>query len=126
MSEIDKLVLSLSAAKKAEDDAKSKRIEAEEALIALLGCKEEGAQTHKGENFKVTITGKVNRTLDVAAWDSIKLHIPETLRPVKYKPEIDVTGLKWLKENEPGVYATACQAISAKPGKASVTFSEIK
>ncbi|HEX4918065.1 MAG TPA: hypothetical protein VFV43_09235 [Limnobacter sp.] len=126
MTEIDTLAAKLAAAKEAEDAAKAIRIQAEQALIDLLGCLDEGAKTHKGEAWKVTITGKVNRTLDVACWEAIKTYIPEAFRPVKYKPEIDVTGLKWLKDNQPGVYATVCQAISAKPGKPSVTFSEIK
>lgn len=126
MSDIDTLALDLAAAKRIEDDARQSRIEAENKLIALLGAKDEGSQTHKGSQYKVTITGKISRTLDVAAWDSIKSHIPEKFHPVRYKPEIDVKGLKWLAENEQGIYSTVCQAISAKPGKAAVTVEAIE
>lgn len=126
MTELDTLALNLQAAKAAEEVAKDARIKAEEDLINLLGIKSEGAQTHKGDAFKITITAKVNRTLDVAAWDAIKDHIPAKYQPVKYKPEIDVTGLKWLKDHEAGIYATVCQAISAKPGKPAVTIQPIE
>ena len=126
MSNIDTLALELSEAKHIEEAARLARIEVENRIIAELGIKDEGSQSHKGEQYKITITGKINRTLDIAAWDSVKNHIPEKYWPVKFKPEIDVTGLKWLRENEAGIYATACQAISAKTGKPSVTLEVIK
>lgn len=126
MSNIDTLALELNEAKKIEEAARLARIEVENRIIAALGVKDEGSQSHKGEQYKITITGKINRTLDVAAWDAVKNHIPEKYWPVKFKPEIDVTGLKWLRENEAGIYATACQAISAKTGKPSVTLEVIK
>lgn len=126
MSNIDTLALELNEAKKIEEAARLARIEVENRIIAELGVKDEGSQSHKGEQYKITITGKINRTLDIAAWDAVKNHIPEKYWPVKFKPEIDVTGLKWLRENESGIYATACQAISSKTGKPSVTLEVIK
>lgn len=126
MSDIDTLALELAHAKRLEDDARCTRIKCEERLIALLGAKDEGSQTHKGSQFKVTITGKINRTLDAGAWDAIKAYIPEKFHPVRYKPEIDTKGLRWLADNESGIYATVCQAIAAKPGKASVTVEAIE
>ena len=126
MSNIDTLALELSEAKHTEEAARLLRIDVENRIIAELGVKDEGSQSHKGEQYKITITGKINRTLDVAAWDAVKNHIPEKYWPIKFKPEIDVTGLKWLRENEKGIYATACQAISAKVGKPSVTLEIIK
>lgn len=126
MSNIDTLALELNEAKKLEEAARLSRIEVENRIIETLGVKDEGSQSHKGERYKITITGKINRTLDIAAWDAVKNHIPEKYWPVKFKPEIDVTGLKWLRENEAGIYATACQAISAKVGKPAVTLEVIK
>ena len=126
MSNIDTLALELNEAKNTEEAARLARIEVENRIIAELGVKDEGSQSHKGEQYKITITGKINRTLDIAAWDAVKNHIPEKYWPVKFKPEIDVTGLKWLRENESGIYATACQAISSKTGKPSVTLEVIK
>lgn len=123
---LDELAAHLADCKSIEDEAKRQRIEAEEALITALGQKSEGSQTYKTEQWSVTITGKINRTLDVGAWNSIKTLIPEQLHPVRYKPEIDIKGLRWLEENDKGVYATVAQAISAKPGKASVEVKRIE
>lgn len=120
--ELDELFAHLASCKELESEARDRRIEAEKAIIDTLGCKDEGSTTTKTDQYTVTITGKINRTLDPATWENIKSHVPESLHPVKYKPEIDLTGLRWLEQNDKGVYATVCQAISAKPGKPSVTI----
>lgn len=125
MTTIDILAEQLQHAKAIEEDAKNQRIEIEQKIIDALGVKDEGSQTHKGQKYKLVITGKITRTLDVEAWDKIKGHVPPELWPVRNKPEIDLTGLKWLRDNNAPIYTTVCQAISAKPAKASVTFEEV-
>jgi len=107
-------------AKAAEDAAKARRIEIEEALAAKLGVKTEGAQTHDLGEFKVTITGVLNRTLDKEVWESIKDKLPPDIRPVTYEPNLDVVGVKWLQEHQPGEYKILAQALTVKPGKTSV------
>lgn len=107
-------------AKAAEDEAKARRIEIEEALVARLGKREEGAQTHDLGGYKVTITGVINRSLDKKTWERIKDRIPEDRRPVTYVPKLDVAGVKWLQENNPSIYKLVAQAITVKPGKTSV------
>jgi hypothetical protein len=123
---LDEMVLHLADCKAQEDEARARRIKAEEAITAALGVKNEGSQTHKITDWSITITGKINRTLDSATWDNIKSNVPEHFHPVRYKPEIDTKGLRWLEENEPAVYATVAQAISAKPGKPSVEIKRIE
>jgi len=122
---LDEMLNHLAHCKAQEDEARARRIKAEEAITTALGVKSEGAQTHKVDNWSVTITGKINRTLDTATWDAIKTSVPEQFHPIRYKPEIDTKGLRWLEENEPAVYATVCQAITAKPGKPSVEIKRI-
>ena len=107
-------------AKAAEDAARTQRVGIEEAIIARLGSREEGAQTHDLGDFKATITGVVNRTLDKQTWESIKERIPTDLRPVKYEPKLDVVGVKWLRDNNPSIYKLVAKAITVKPGKTSV------
>lgn len=107
-------------AKAAEEAAKTWRIEIEEALIAMLGARVEGAQTHDLGDFKVTITGVVNRTLDKEVWESIKDKLPPEIRPVTYEPKLDVTGVKWLQEHQPEDHKILAQALTVKPGKTSV------
>ncbi len=111
-------------AKSDEDSARKRRIDAESDIVAAHGCKDEGSATHHADGYKITITGKINRTLDRAAWESIAPDIPENLRPVEYKPSLDVKGLRYLKQNEPALYAKAAEAITAKPGKAAVKIEK--
>lgn len=112
------------SAKAVEDNAKEARIAAEEAVVAILGCKEEGSETHKQYGYKVTITGRVNRTIDQSAWDSVADKIPSHLSPIKYKPALDLKGLRYLQQNEPGIYRIAAEAITATPGKPSVKIEK--
>lgn len=107
-------------AKADEDAARQRRIALEEDIVAEHGCKDEGTATHHADGYKITITGKVNRTLDRAAWESVQGSIPENLRPVEYKPSLEVKGLRYLQQNEPDLYRIASEAITAKPGKAAV------
>lgn len=111
--------------KAAEEAAKTHRIEIEEALIVKLGAKPEGARTHDLGEFKVTITGVINRTLDDEVWESIKDKLPPEVRPVTYEPKLDVTGVKWLQEHQPEDYKILSQALTVKPGKTSVKVVQV-
>lgn len=108
-------------AKKAENDAKDKRISIEAELAALLEFPEEGSKTHNVDDYKIVIKGVINRKLDEEKWQQIESQIPENLRPVKTKLVLDDTGVKWLKNNEPEIYAIAAEAITVTPGKTSVS-----
>ena len=112
-------------AKAAEDAARTQRVGIEEAIIAQLGVREEGSQTHDLGEYKVTVTGVVNRTLDKEIWESIKEKITEERRPVVYEPKLDVTGVKWLQKNDPDSYRILAQALTIKPGKTNVKVTAI-
>lgn len=107
-------------AKAAEEAAKDRRIEIEEALIKRLGAKPEGAQTHDLGEFKVTVTGVLNRALNKEIWETIKDRLPPEIRPVTYEPKLDVVGVKWLQEHQLDDYRILAQALTVKPGKTSV------
>ena len=117
---LEKLANEWRNAKRAEDDARKARIAVEESIISHTGCKEEGSQTFEAGEWKVRVTGKLNRTLDQAAWESIAPTIPEAMRPVEYAPKLDTKGLRYLENNEPEVYKRVCEAIVTKPGKPAV------
>lgn len=106
--------------KRAEEEARKARVAVEESILAHTGCKEEGSQTFEAGEWKVRVTGKRNRTLDQAAWESIAPTIPEDMRPVEYAPKLDTKGLRYLENNEPDVYRRVCEAIVAKPAKPAV------
>jgi len=112
-------------AKSAEDAAKASRIEIEEALAAQLGVKTEGAQTHDLGEFKVTLTGVLNRTLDKDVWERIKDQLPPEIRPVTYEPKLDVVGVKWLQANRPETYKILSEALTIKPGKIGVKIIQV-
>lgn len=110
-------------AKLEESFAEAKLIALEQELIALVGAKEEGAQTHEIGDFKVTITGRINRKIDWSIFDKdIASKIPESLHPVKVKRELDETGVKYLANNEPQLYKILAKALTVKPAKTSVTI----
>lgn len=109
-------------AKSAEDAAKKQRVELEEELVNLVGKKDEGSQTHKIGDYKVTITGKLTRSLDKKVWADIEQQIPHALRPVEYKPSLDTKGLKYLEDNEPEVFRAVSSAVTVKPARTAVSI----
>ena len=112
-------------AREAEKKANERRVELEEELIAILGQKEEGAQTHEVGDYKVTITGKLIRKIDWDLYDkSIAAKIPESLQPVKVKRELDDSGVKYLANNEPQIYRVLAKALTITPAKTAVTISK--
>ena len=119
---IESLSAAWLSAKAAEEAANKARVAIEEQIIAALGQKEEGAQTHNINGFKIEIVGKLNRKLDFAAWDLIKEQFPENLRPIKVKEELDERGVKYLQQNEPELYALL--PMQVKPAKTAVKVVE--
>lgn len=112
-------------AREAEKKANERRVELEEELIAILGQKEEGAQTHEVGDYKVTITGKLIRKIDWDLYDkSIAAKIPESLQPVKVKRELDDSGVKYLANNEPQIYRLLAKALTIKPAKTAVNITK--
>ena len=110
----------LFAAKQAEKQAEARRIELEEELVAILGKRDEGSKTHHVGDYKVTITGRVNRKLDWDMFDQVSSNIPESLWPVKRT--LDVTGVKYLANNEPSLYKILAPALTVEPAKTTVSI----
>jgi len=112
---------------KAQRDLLSNQItDVENRIIKHLGSRDEGSKTHNEGNYKVTITAKINRVLDTNLWESVKSALPLHLHPVKYKPTLDIKGVRYLQENEPDAYKQVAQAITAKPGKLVVKVVEVE
>jgi len=120
MSDLETLASAWREAKRDEEHARDRRVEIENEIVALTGVKDEGSETHKAGDHKVTVTGKLNRKLDADQWRQIEASIPEDLRPVRYQPSLDTKGLRYLEDNEPDVYRRVCQAIETKPAKPAV------
>lgn len=118
---IDELVTDFIAAKADEVAAAKKRVAIEEQMIALLGKRDEGSETHELANgFKVTITGKQTYSADMEELQKICAKLPAEMRPIKTKVELDSTGAKYLRANEPAIWAKLSKAITVKPAKTGI------
>jgi hypothetical protein len=120
MSTLESLAEQWREAKRAEDEARDRRVEIESRIIEQTGVKEEGSQTHSAGDWKIKVTGKLNRKLDADAWADVEPSIPEDLRPVSYTPKLETKGLRYLEANEPDVYRMVARAIETKPDKPAV------
>lgn len=123
MPDIESLATDWLRAKGEEAAANKKRVKIESQLVELIGKKDEGSQTQKVGNFKITTTGKVTRKMDWEKWESIKGQIAPVLHPVKTKKELDEKGVKWLQENEPELYKLL--PITVTPAKTAIDIKVI-
>lgn len=122
---VDSLVVQWVEHKRQEEQANKRRVEIEAQIIAALGEPEEGSATHElTDGSKLTITSKINRTVDEAVWLRVAPLVPEALRPVQFAQvaKIDLKGLRWLRDHQPSVYAIVAQAITAKKVKSAFSL----
>jgi len=114
---LDELATLWRQTKAAEEQHRKDRVGLEEAMLHIVSAKEEGSETTKTDHYKITTTARMIRSMDWKKWDTVKDSVAENLRPVKMKPELDVTGCKYLADNEPDVWRVVAQCITTKPGK---------
>lgn len=122
---VDTLAVQWVEQKCIEEQANKRRVEIEAQIIAALGEPDEGSATHElVDGSKLTITSKITRTVDEAAWRSIMADIPEHLRPISFaeKAVLDLKGLRWLMENEPRMYNRVAAAVTAKKAKSALSL----
>lgn len=112
-------------AKQRETQAQAERIKIEEQLSSALDAKQEGSVTHKIDGYKVTLTQPVTRKVDPKVWATVENKCPEALRPIKTKIEPDVTGIKWLMDNQPSTWAKIAPAFESKKGKIGVKVEKV-
>lgn len=128
--EKEKLFNDLIKAKKAEDQAKDKRIELEEEIAELYTDQIDGKSKTFNEvigknKFKITVSKTVNVTFDQDAYAKTRLNIPEDLRPEKIQYKLDAEGMAWLAVNKPELYRSVSDCLSEKPGKTGVKIEKI-
>lgn len=123
---IDELANQWLLAKKSENEASKQRVAFEKQLIEALEFTQlEGSNRLKTDQFKVTLTAKLNKKLDVEKWLTIRDSIPDALRPViKETPiieyKIDDKGMAYIKENNPEVFTLISEVITLTPAKTAV------
>lgn len=128
VSEIDQLAFDLESAKAHESDAKNARLAIEEKIVALVEKKEEGTVSKKGDYYKLSVTFGVDRKVDpeIARQLADEMDAEQYARIFRWKPEVSVTELKYLREHNPEGFARVSRAITAKPSKPSVKVEEVK
>jgi hypothetical protein len=114
-------------AKAAEKAATAVRIAVEDQILMQHPPPEEGQNTFDEDGFKVVVKQEINRKLDDKAWEMVRDQIPEKLRPIEYVEslKLDVKGLRWLRENEPGFYKLVAQCVTEKPSKPNIKIERI-
>jgi len=96
------------------------RLEIEQKICALTNAKQEGSKTDKTTRWKVTTTGKLNVSFDVAGFDKISSTIAPEFHPIKTERKLDPAGLKWLAENKPEIHAKVMKFVTTTPAKTAV------
>ena len=103
--------------KEREDAAKNERTALENDLAEAIATKDEGTESRTAGQYKITVTSKLNRTLDYPAYQAIENDIPEGVRCVKFEPKLDLKKLRAMDAVRPGFSAAF---ITTKPAKPSV------
>ena len=90
-----------------------------QCLIQAVGVKDEGTQSFNTDNYKISTTGKINRTVDAKKVEEIAQQLPEPLynRLFKFKPSLDLKEYRYIENNEPQYHKIVSRAVTAKPAK---------
>lgn len=112
---IEKVADRIVELKAREDEAKAERAELESELAAAIADRVEGTASLVAGNYKVTVTSKLTRTLDYPAYQAIENDIPEGVRCVRFKPEIDLKKLRAMDAVRPGFSAAFITTRPARP-----------
>ena len=123
---LDMLCQAWTDAKHAEGDAKNARLQIEAAICALVDVPTEGTNTTTTELFKCKAVGKLTRKLDPAIWAEIEKDIPEALRPVQVKLNLDIKKLKAIETANPEVWAKIAKAITSKDAKPTISIEVLQ
>jgi hypothetical protein len=107
-------------AKQSEKAATGKRREIEQQLESVLvSLPDEGTETVKTKNLKLTVKQNINRKIDERKARQVCNELPDGLCPINWVeiPKLDITGLRWLKTNEPGLYKIFSDCLTEKKAK---------
>ncbi len=126
ISEVDRLASLLERAKQHHKQAGDFVIEIENEITEICGVEQEGSTTFKGDQYKITTTGKINRKLDIAAVNQDFHQLPACVRACfKHEPKLIKKNVDELERHDPAAYLTACKYFDEKPAKNAVSFSRV-
>tara|TARA_R110000803_G_scaffold95344_8_gene163242 strand:+ start:3014 stop:3421 length:408 start_codon:yes stop_codon:yes gene_type:complete len=125
---IDHLVIDLIEAKASVAEAKQRADKIEDKIVQFLGNKPEGIQHFKGENYILSTTGKITRSLDDTDISLMREKLGDRIfrEIIEVAPKLNLKNFKALAVSDPERYRTACGFITSKPAKTSVSFKANK
>ena len=125
MEALEDLIARYLTEKAAEETAREIRRNIGNLISEQLEHPEEGSKSHTCGKFRVTLKGVVNRRVDWALFDEVVM--PQGVpQPALVKREIDVKGLRWMRENHPDTYVALSKAITATPGAIGVEVKMVE
>ena len=118
---IESLSILWISAKEEEKEATKKRREIEDRLLSLIGIPEnlEGTENAECEDFKIKITGRMNRKVnaevlqEIAAENGLTSYLSDLFN---WKPSVNMTAWKTTQKDITDILS---EAITTKPGRAS-------
>lgn len=111
-------------AKAAEENARQHRIALEEEIENLVSGPEEGSATATEDHYKITVTRKYTRTIDLDAYEQVKSFVPSNI--IRYEPKLDMKIYRAIETANPAAF-TACQKfVTVKPAKTAVKIEEVE
>jgi len=129
MTTLSQALHALDNARAAEADASLARLQAEQALLDLVGELPTEGTTRRGDGELVAViqTG-VRRKVDADVLARIAPSIPEAIgkRLLRWKPDLVTSELRYVQNNEPEIYAVLSEAITVTPAKPSIRIETVK
>ncbi len=117
----------LAQAKRDENVAKAKRIEAEIAIVSLLEFKKpEGQESYEsttlgGSSCRVTLKQGVNSIFDGKQWPKLRITLnQEARKAIKTDYKLDTAAARLVQEKDPSSWAAISALVTRKPAKVSV------
>ncbi len=125
-ADLGQLYAMLASAKVDETEAKNRRIELEERIVAAMfpdGPPERGSATLAGGAFRCTAKFELGYKADIPGLCAVR-DVPQGLLPIKLvqKVEFDEKAYEALRVSHPAVFAKVAAHVTTKPAKPSLTL----
>lgn len=119
---IDALADRIVQLKGEKQDIQNEIDKCQEALIEIVGIKDEGSQSFHTDRYLVGTTQGITRTLDRTEVLKLADRLPEdTYKNVfTWKPALDLANYRALKDMAPNLASMVDEAITSKPSKPAV------
>jgi hypothetical protein len=93
----------------------------------VVGLKEEGSFGVEGDDYKITTTQPLTRTVDAKLAQDIYRQLPKDLADgiFTWKPSLNLRLYRELSKYQPDYHAAISRAIVTKPGKPQVKVMPI-